>query len=73
MLFTIGPTEGEASGTVSGLTVAHASLDPNEYEQVLRAGGFAEVITALDDPECGHHSVVLATAKIEDLAKTQGS
>ena len=60
LLFTIGPQEGEVTGTVAGQTVYHASLDPEEYRSILANTGFDAIMIEIEDPECGGHSVVLA-------------
>ena len=61
LLLTIGDEAGEVLGVVNGQRVYHSSLDPNEYEQILLAAGFAEVTIALRDEKCGEHSVLLAS------------
>lgn len=63
LMLTIGPDDGEAMGKVDGKPVYHASLAPQEYDEILRASGFEKVQFALEDPDCNHHSVVLATNK----------
>ncbi len=63
MLLTVGPREGEATGTVVGETVYHASLSAEEYRDLLARDGFSEILFAPDDPDCTGHSVLLATGK----------
>ncbi|MEO0383925.1 MAG: class I SAM-dependent methyltransferase [Pseudomonadota bacterium] len=63
LMFTIGPSEGEATGTVEGHPVYHASLDPGEYRSILSNLGFSGIELGLEDPKCNLHSIVLATNK----------
>ena len=60
LMLTIGPQEGEVTGTVAGQSVYHASLDPREYTELLTASGFDPIEITLEDPNCGHHSILLA-------------
>jgi SAM-dependent methyltransferase len=61
LLFTSGPSEGESIGSYRGEPLYHASLDPAEYEQLLTANGFSVQDRMVEDPECGGHTVWLAT------------
>ncbi|MEP1209700.1 MAG: methyltransferase domain-containing protein [Rhizobiaceae bacterium] len=63
LLLTVGPAEGEITGTVDGAPVYHASLDPAEYRDLLLAAGFATIEFQAEDPDCGLHSVLLALDK----------
>lgn len=60
LLFTSGPCEGESIGSYCGEPLYHASLDAEEYEQLLTLNGFTLVDHVADDPECGGHTVWLA-------------
>jgi len=60
LLFTSGPSEGEAIGTFCGEPLFHASLSPEEYRRLLDAHGFTIRDHRADDPECGGHTVWLA-------------
>ncbi|MXN64747.1 methyltransferase domain-containing protein [Stappia sp. GBMRC 2046] len=60
LLFTSGPTNGEAIGTFHGQELYHSSLDPEEYEQLLDDGGFDVLVHKVEDPDCGWHTVWLA-------------
>jgi len=42
LMLTIGPEEGEVTGTIGGETVYHASLSPEEYRTLLQVSGFSE-------------------------------
>lgn len=61
LMFTSGPREGEAIGSYCGEPLYHASLDPRVYDQLLVAKGFSVKANVLNDPECGGHTVWLAT------------
>ncbi len=60
LLFTSGPSHGEAWGTVGKSEVYHMSLAPNVYRALLNQNGFAEVWFRPDDAELMGHSVWLA-------------
>lgn len=65
LMFTSGGAEGESIGSYRGDPLFHASLDPSEYERLLRASGFVVRGYRADDPECGDHTVWLATYEEE--------
>ncbi len=60
LMFTSGPARGEAIGSFAGEPLYHASLDPEEYRELLRRHGFAVVRHVSEDPACGGHTVWLA-------------
>lgn len=60
LLFTSGPRAGEAIGDFYGYSLFHASLDPSEYQSLLKAAGFRVLRHRLEDPDCGGHTVWLA-------------
>ncbi|GGB10764.1 methyltransferase [Allosediminivita pacifica] len=60
LLFTSGPSGGEAIGTLAGEPLYHASLDPDEYRDLLDANGFYVVDHVPEDPACTGHTVWLA-------------
>jgi SAM-dependent methyltransferase len=62
LLFTSGPSAGEAVGRVGGSPVYHASLSPHEYRDLLSANGFSVVWFRPEDPGLMGHSVWLAEA-----------
>ena len=64
LMFTSGPEAGEAIGEWQGEPLFHASLDPAEYDALLRDNGFAVVERRLRDPECGEATVWLARKAI---------
>ncbi|HMH11818.1 MAG TPA: class I SAM-dependent methyltransferase [Edaphobacter sp.] len=60
LMFTSGPSRGEAIGRLGGEPLYHASLDADEYRKSLQAQGFAVVATASEDQTCGGRTVWLA-------------
>lgn len=60
LMFTSGPADGEAIGTLEGEPLYHASLDPEEYRELLGDCGFEVVRHVAEDPDCGSHTVWLA-------------
>ena len=57
LMFTSGPSFGEAIGTFEGEPLYHASLDPTEYRQLLDSNGFEIVDHVVEDPDCGRHTI----------------
>ena len=60
LMFTSGPSHGEAMGTYKGESLYHGSLDGAEYRSLLEQNGFDVVSNFVEDPTCGHHTVWLA-------------
>lgn len=60
LLLTVGPGDGEASGTVNGRPVYHASLSPAEYAMILQNNGLRLTGYLAEDPDCNSHSVLMA-------------
>lgn len=60
LMFTSGPTFGEATGTLEGEPLYHASLGPDEYRRLLGENGFDVVAHVVEDPDCGERTVWLA-------------
>jgi 2-polyprenyl-3-methyl-5-hydroxy-6-metoxy-1,4-benzoquinol methylase len=60
LMFTSGPASGEAIGNLEGEPLYHASLDGDEYRELLCDHGFVVVDYVAEDPECGGHTVWLA-------------
>ncbi len=60
LLLTVGPKAGEASGTVGGEPVYHASLSPAEYVACLEQNGLRLTGFLAEDPETDKHSVLMA-------------
>lgn len=61
LMFTSGPAEGESVGVYCDEPLYHASLAPAEYQDLLAKNGFIVREFIADDPECGRHTVWLAT------------
>ena len=64
LMFTSGPTDGEAIGTFEGELLYHASLGVTEYQALLARHGFTIVAHAIEDPACGRHTIWLARAQV---------
>ncbi|WID95266.1 methyltransferase domain-containing protein [Bosea vestrisii] len=60
LLFTSGPSHGEAIGSFEGEPLYHASLDPAEYRSLLQENGFSVIEHVVEDPNCGGHTIWLA-------------
>ncbi|WP_072394103.1 class I SAM-dependent methyltransferase [Hyphomicrobium sp. CS1GBMeth3] len=60
LMFTSGPSAGEAIGSYRGEDLYHASLDPAVYEALLDANGFKVLSYVAEDATCGGHTVWLA-------------
>jgi len=60
LMFTSGPSHGEAIGLFGGERLYHASLDGAEYRALLDAHGFKVVAQVVEDPTCGHRTIWLA-------------
>jgi len=60
LLFTSGPSHGEAIGAYGGEPLYHASLAGAEYRSLLLSNGFDVVAHGTDDPDHGGHTVWLA-------------
>lgn len=61
LMFTSGPAEGEVIGSYCEEPLYHASLAPAEYEHLLATNGFVVRAYVAEDPNCGEHTVWLAT------------
>lgn len=62
LLYTSGPSHGEAIGEIYGRSLYHASLAADEYRSLLSANGFTVLVHTENDPQCGGHTVWLAQA-----------
>jgi len=60
LMFTSGPSHGEALGDLFGDVLYHASLSQDEYRQLLKDHGFEAVKMVAEDPDCAGHTVWLA-------------
>ncbi len=63
LMFTSGPAAGIAMGVFEGEPLYHASLDPEEYRNLLAAHGFAERAFVPNDASCGGHCIWLASRR----------
>lgn len=60
LMFTSGPSDGEAIGEMFGEPLYHASLSPDEYRQLLAQHGFQVLEMVANDADCAGHTVWLA-------------
>jgi SAM-dependent methyltransferase len=60
LMFTSGPSHGEAVATYKGEPIYHGSLDGEEYRSLLLQNDFDVESSVVQDPDCGHHTVWLA-------------
>jgi SAM-dependent methyltransferase len=60
LMFTSGPSQGEAIGSYKGEPLYHGSLADAEYRVLLNQNGFDVESHVVEDPTCGHHTVWLA-------------
>lgn len=60
LMFTSGPEAGEKIGEWRGEPLFHASLQSEEYRQLLSESGFSVVAHTVSDETCGHATVWLA-------------
>lgn len=60
LMFTSGPAQGEAIGSLQGKPLYHSSLDPSEYRRLLDENGFSVLAHIVEDPTCGGHTIWLA-------------
>lgn len=60
LMLTIGPSEGEVTGTIGSETVYHASLDPREYRELLETEGFTHIALSNNDANTNGPYVLLA-------------
>ena len=63
LMFTSGPSEGEAIGDMFGDALYHASLSPQDYRVLLKQHGFEVLKMVAEDVECAGHTVWLAQKK----------
>ena len=60
LMFTSGPSLGDAIGEFEGEALYHSSLGGDDYRTLLDQHGFEVIDHAVEDPECGRHTVWLA-------------
>jgi len=65
LLVTVGPSDGETTGTVGPETVYHASLSPAEYVTILQDNGLRLTGFLAEDPECASQTVLMARKDAE--------
>ena len=60
LLFTSGPADGEITGVMEGEEFYYSSLSATEYRTLCKMNGFEVIISKVEDPNCGGHTVWLA-------------
>ena len=65
LMFSSGPSHGEAIGDLFGDALYHASLAPEEYQALLKQSGFKVIKMVAEDVECTGHTVWLTQKKIK--------
>ena len=63
LMFNTGPAFGEAVGNYRGDPVYHASLDSNEYRELLARYDFELIEHSIEDPQAGGRTVWLARGR----------
>jgi SAM-dependent methyltransferase len=63
LMFNSGPAFGEAVGSYRGDPLYHASLDANEYRQLLDRHDFELLDHTIEDPQAGGRTVWLARGR----------
>jgi SAM-dependent methyltransferase len=60
LMFTSGTSHGVAMGTYRGEPLYHASLDPDEYRELLDTHGFEVIAHMVEDPTCARRTIWLS-------------
>lgn len=60
LLLTTGPRAGEVIGRIGESELYHASLDPEEYRELLAEHGFEELGYWPEEPACGGRTIWMA-------------
>ncbi|KIC51433.1 methyltransferase [Tateyamaria sp. ANG-S1] len=60
LMLTVGPSAGEAEGTVGDEAVYHASLSPAGYATCLEENGLRLTGFLAEDPDANQHTVLMA-------------
>ncbi len=63
LMFTSGPSHGEAIGSYCGEPLYHASLAAEEYQALLESNGFHIEAHVVENPDSGGHTVWIASAE----------
>lgn len=63
LMFNTGPEQGERLGNCQGEPLYHASLAPEEYQQLLDRSGFTLVAHTVEDPTAGGRTIWLAQSR----------
>jgi len=60
LMLTVGHAAGETTGCVAGEPVYHASLSPEDYEEILTRLGLRLINFVAEDPDCDFATILLA-------------
>jgi len=60
LMFSSGPSQGEAIGEMFGDALYHASLSSAEYHELFKQYNFAVIAMIAEDRNCTGHTVWLA-------------
>ena len=67
LMFTSGTRHGEVIATFQGEPLYHGSLDEAEYRSLLSENAFDIVSYVAEDPNCGSHTIWLASSRRQRL------
>jgi SAM-dependent methyltransferase len=70
LMFTSGPSYGEAIGSYCGEPLYHGSLSAEEYLSLLEENGFKVQSHVVEDPTCGGHTIWLAQTSMRNSVST---
>ena len=73
LIFTSGPSQGEAIGIFQGERLYHGSLDASEYRSLLAGSGFEVESHVVEDPTCVNHTIWLALGKYRYSERSEES
>jgi 2-polyprenyl-3-methyl-5-hydroxy-6-metoxy-1,4-benzoquinol methylase len=65
LMFSSGPAEGSAIGTLEGEPLYHGSLGADEYRSLLAAAGFELLDHVVEDLACGGRTIWLARQRTD--------
>lgn len=66
LMFNSGPSHGEAIGDYRGEPLYHASLDSEEYRNLLKRSGFELISHVVEDPKAGGRTVWVARSRLTE-------
>lgn len=60
LAFNTGPNDSTVYGTMQGIAFHHASLSPEDYQQLFKTHGFQVITHVSEDAHCGGRTVWIA-------------